>query len=53
MEENIEAHARAKAAAREKSIAFQSEVEKLKEQIAHEAAEREREKKIGGRYKRS
>jgi hypothetical protein len=44
MKENLEVHARAEAAAREKHIAFQVEVEKLKEQIAHEAAERERER---------
>jgi hypothetical protein len=44
MEENLEVHARAEATAREKHIAFQVEVEKLKEQIAHEAAERERER---------
>ncbi|KAF0892810.1 hypothetical protein E2562_017766, partial [Oryza meyeriana var. granulata] len=44
MKENLEVHARAQAAAREKSIAFEAEVEKLKEQIAQEAAEREREK---------
>jgi hypothetical protein len=44
MEENLEVYARAEATAREKSIAFQVEVEKLKEQIAHEAAERERER---------
>jgi hypothetical protein len=44
MEDNLEVYARAEAAAREKSIAFEVEVEKLKEQIAHEAAERERER---------
>jgi hypothetical protein len=44
MEENLEVHARAQAAAREKSTAFEVEVQKLNERIAHEAAEREREK---------
>ncbi|CAD6250819.1 unnamed protein product [Miscanthus lutarioriparius] len=44
MKENLEVHARAQAAAREKSIALEAEVDKLKEQIAQEAAEREREK---------
>ncbi|XP_066359579.1 uncharacterized protein [Miscanthus floridulus] len=44
MKENLEVHARAQAAAREKSIALEVEVDKLKEQIAQEAAEREREK---------
>ena len=44
MKENIEVLARAKAAAKEKSLAFEVEIEKLKEQRAHEAAEREREK---------
>jgi len=44
MEENLEVHSRVEAAAREKSIAFQVEVEKLKEQIANEAVERERER---------
>jgi hypothetical protein len=44
MEENLEVYARAEATAREKSIALQVEVEKLKEHIAHEAAERERER---------
>jgi dynactin complex subunit len=44
MKENLEVHARAEAAAKEKRIALDSEVEKLKEQLAHEAAEREREK---------
>ncbi|XP_066399214.1 uncharacterized protein [Miscanthus floridulus] len=41
---NLEVHARAQAAAREKSIALEAEVDKLKEQIAQEAVEREREK---------
>jgi hypothetical protein len=44
MEENLEVYARAEATAREKSIALQVEVEKLKEHIAHEATERERER---------
>ena len=44
MEENLEVHSRVEAAAREKSIAFQAEVEKLKEQIANEVVERERER---------
>lgn len=44
MKENLEVHARAEAAANEKRIAFEVEVEKLKQQLAHEAAEREREK---------
>ena len=44
LKENFEVHARAQAAAREKSIALEAEVDKLKEQIAQEAAEREREK---------
>ncbi|XP_066399210.1 uncharacterized protein [Miscanthus floridulus] len=44
MKENLEVHARAQAAAREKSIALEAEVDKLKEQIAQEAVEREREK---------
>ena len=44
MKENIEVLARAKAAAKEKSLAFEVEIVKLKEQCAHEAAEREREK---------
>jgi len=44
MKENLEVHARAEAAAKEKRIAYEVEVEKLKDQLAHEAAEREREK---------
>jgi Flp pilus assembly protein TadB len=44
MKENIEVLARAEAAAKEKSLAFEVEIVKLKEQCAHEAAEREREK---------
>jgi hypothetical protein len=44
MKENLEVHARAEAAAKEKRIAYEIELEKLKEQLAHEAAEREREK---------
>lgn len=44
MKENLEVHARAQATAREKSIALEAEVDKLKEQIAQEAVEREREK---------
>ncbi|XP_066386577.1 uncharacterized protein [Miscanthus floridulus] len=44
MKENLEVHARAEAAAKEKRIAYEVEVEKLKDQFAHEAAEREREK---------
>jgi len=34
MKENLELHARAQAAAREKSIAFEAEVERLKQQMA-------------------
>jgi hypothetical protein len=44
MKENLEVHARVEAAAREKSIAFEAQVENLKEQIAHDAADRERER---------
>jgi len=44
MKENLEVHARAQAVAREKCIALEADVDKLKEQIAQEAAEREREK---------
>jgi hypothetical protein len=44
IKENLELHARAQAAAREKSIAFEAEVERLKEQMAQQAEEREREK---------
>jgi len=44
MKENIEVLACAEAAAKEKSLAFEVEIVKLKEQCAHEAAEREREK---------
>ena len=44
MKENLEVHARAEAAAKEKRIAYEVEVEKLKEQLAHQAVEREREK---------
>ena len=51
MKENLELHARAQAAAREKSIAFESEVEKLREQIAQQATEREREKEENMREK--
>jgi len=40
MKENLEVHARAEAAAKEKRIAYEVEVEKLKDQLAHEAAER-------------
>ncbi|CAD6212626.1 unnamed protein product [Miscanthus lutarioriparius] len=44
MKENLEVHAHAQAVAREKSIALEAKVDKLKEQIAQEAAERERDK---------
>jgi len=44
MKENLEVHARVEAAAREKSIAFEAQVENLKEQIAHDSTERERER---------
>jgi hypothetical protein len=44
IKENLELHARAQAAAREKSIVLEAEVDKLKEHIAQEAVEREREK---------
>jgi len=44
MKENLEVHARAQAAAREKNIVLEAEVDKLKEHIAQEAVEREREK---------
>lgn len=43
MKENLEVHARVEAAAKEKRIAYEVEVEKLKEN-AHEVAERERKK---------
>jgi len=43
MQENLEVHACVEAAARERNIAFEAEVEQLKEQIANEATERERE----------
>ena len=51
MKQNLEVHARAQAAAREKSIAFEVEVEKLKEQIVHQAAESFREKEENRRVK--
>jgi hypothetical protein len=40
IKENLEVHARAEAAAKEKRIAYEVEVEKLKEQLVHEAAEK-------------
>jgi len=42
MKENLEVHARVETATRGKSIAFEAQVENLKEQIAHDAIERER-----------
>jgi hypothetical protein len=42
MKENLEVHARAEAAAKEKRITYEVEVEKLKEQLVHEAAEKGR-----------
>jgi hypothetical protein len=44
LKENLEVYARAEAAAKEKRIAYEVELEKLKEQRAYEAVEREREK---------
>jgi hypothetical protein len=44
MKENLEVRARAEAVAKEKRIAYEMELEKLKEQLAHEAAERDHER---------
>lgn len=44
MRENLEVHARAEAAAKERSLKFEAQVENLKLQLAQEAEEREREK---------
>ena len=44
MKENLEVHARVEAAARERSIAFEAEIETLKQKMAQEAIERERER---------
>jgi hypothetical protein len=44
MKENLEVHPRVEAAAGERSIAFEAEIETLKQKMAQEAIERERER---------